>query len=197
MATVGNLWLIRHGETEWSLSGAHTGRTDLPLTKAGEERAAALRQYLAGRQFALVLTSPLNRARETCRIAGYGEVAQIEPNLLEWNYGDYEGRTTADIRKQVPNWDLWTAGVPNGETIEQVASRARIVIERAGRAGGDVALFAHGHILRILAACWLGLPPAAGRLFALDTGSLSLLGYERDTHVIQRWNQTPAPTGPR
>jgi broad specificity phosphatase PhoE len=193
MATAGNLWLIRHGETEWSLSGAHTGRTDLPLTAAGVERAAALGRYLAGRQFALVLTSPLQRARETCRIAGYGNVAQIEPNLHEWDYGDYEGRTTADIRKQVPDWDLWTMGVPAGETVEQVGSRARLVIERAGRAGGDVALFAHGHILRILAACWLGLPPAAGRLFALETGSLSLLGYERETHVIQRWNQAPAP----
>jgi|SRR6266849_4165898 len=193
MAAVGNLWLIRHGETEWSLSGAHTGRTDLPLTAAGEERAAALGRCLAGRQFALVLTSPLQRARETCRIAGYGDVAQIEPNLREWDYGNYEGRTTADIRKQAPDWNLWAMGVPGGETVEQVAIRARLVIERAGRAGGDVALFAHGHILRILAACWLGLPPAAGRLFALETGSLSLLGYERETHVIQRWNQAPAP----
>ena len=193
MAAVGNLWLIRHGETEWSLSGAHTGRTDLPLTAAGEERAAALGRCLAGRQFALVLTSPLERARETCRIAGYGDVAQIEPNLREWDYGNYEGRTTADIRKQAPDWNLWAMGVPGGETVEQVAIRARLVIERAGRAGGDVALFAHGHILRILAACWLGLPPVAGELFALETGSLSLLGYERETHVIQRWNQAPAP----
>ncbi len=193
MAAVGNLWLIRHGETEWSLSGAHTGRTDLPLTAAGEERAAALGRCLAGRQFALVLTSPLQRARETCRIAGYGDVAQIEPNLREWDYGNYEGRTTADIRKQAPDWNLWAMGVPGGETVEQVAIRARLVIERAGRAGGDVALFAHGHILRILAACWLGLPPVAGELFALETGSLSLLGYERETHVIQRWNQAPAP----
>ena len=196
MSTTGNLWLIRHGETEWSLSGAHTGRTDLSLTAAGKERAAALGRYLAGKQFALVLTSPLQRAQETCRIAGYGKVAQAEPNLREWDYGDYEGRTTADIRKQVPDWDLWTTGVPGGETIEQVGSRARLVIERTSRAGGDVALFAHGHILRILAACWLGLPPQAGRLFALDTGSLSVLGYERETHVIQRWNQVPAPANP-
>jgi broad specificity phosphatase PhoE len=195
MATAGNLWLIRHGETEWSLSGAHTGRTDLPLTAAGEERAAALGRSLAGRQFALVLTSPLQRARETCRLAGYGAASQMEPNLREWDYGDYEGRTTTDIRRQVPDWDLWTMGVPGGETVEQVGSRARLVIERSSRAGGDVALFAHGHILRILAACWLGLPPAAGRLFALETGSLSVLGYERETHVIQRWNEVPTPAG--
>jgi probable phosphoglycerate mutase len=119
----------------------------------------------------------------------------MEPNLREWDYGDYEGRTTADIRKEAPDWDLWTMGVPGGETVELVGSRARLVIERSSRAGGDVALFAHGHILRILAACWLGLPPAAGRLFALETGSLSVLGYERETHVIQRWNEVPTPAG--
>ena len=123
-----------------------------------------------------MLTSPLQRARETCRIAGYGDVAQIEPNLREWDYGAYEGRTTADIRKEAPDWDLWTMGVPGGETIEQVAARARLVIERASAAGGDVALFAHGHILRILTACWLGLAPSAGRLFALDTAAVSVLG---------------------
>jgi probable phosphoglycerate mutase len=186
-----SLWLIRHGETEWSRSGAHTGRTDVPLTKAGEERAAAIGRYLAGRRFALVLTSPLKRAMDTCRIAGYGDVAQIEPNLREWDYGEYEGRTTADIRREVPNWSLWTMGVPGGETIDQVASRARLVIERASSVSGDVGLFAHGHILRILTACWLDLSPDAGRLFALDTGSLSVLGYERETRVIQRWNRSP------
>ena len=189
------LWLIRHGETEWSLSGAHTGRTDLPLIAAGKERAAALGRYLAGKPFALVLTSPLQRARETCRIAGYGDTAQIEPNLREWDYGAYEGRTTADIRKEAPDWDLWTMGVPNGETIEQVAARARLVIERASAAGGDAALFAHGHILRILTACWLGLAPSAGRLFALDTATVSVLGYERESRVIRQWNRCPADTG--
>jgi probable phosphoglycerate mutase len=172
-----NLWLIRHGETEWSLSGQHTGRTDVPLTAAGEARAAALGRYLAGRRFALVLTSPLQRARETCRIAGYGGAAQIEPNLREWDYGAYEGRTTADIRQETPGWDLWTMGVAGGETVEQVAQRARRVIDRACAAGGDVALFAHGHILRILAACWLDLAPSGGRLLAFDTGCLSVLGY--------------------
>jgi len=186
-----NLWLIRHGETEWSLSGQHTGRTDVPLTAAGEARAAALGRYLAGRRFALVLTSPLQRARETCRIAGYGGAAQIEPNLCEWDYGAYEGRTSGDIRKEVPGWDLWTMGVVGGETVEQVGRRARLVIERACAASGDVALFAHGHILRILAACWLDLAPSAGRLLAFDTGCVSVLGYERETRVIQRWNESP------
>jgi broad specificity phosphatase PhoE len=192
MSAPESIWLIRHGETEWSRSGAHTGRTDLPLTTAGEERAAAIGRYLAGRRFALVLTSPLKRAIDTCRIAGYGDVAQIEPNLREWDYGEYEGRTTADIRREVPNWSLWTMGVPEGETIEQVAHRARLVIERVSSVSGDVALFAHGHILRILTACWLDLSPDAGQLFALDTGCLSVLGYERETRVIQRWNLSPA-----
>lgn len=191
MTTQANLWLIRHGETEWSLSGQHTGRTDLPLTAAGEARAARLGRYLAGRPFALVLTSPLRRARETCRIAGYAGAAQIESNLREWNYGAYEGRTTADISRETPGWDLWTMGVVGGEGIEQVAERARLVIDRACAASGDVALFAHGHILRVLAACWLGLPPSAGRLLAFDTGCLSVLGYERETRVIERWNQSP------
>jgi broad specificity phosphatase PhoE len=189
----GELWLIRHGETEWSRSGAHTGRTDLPLTEAGREEAAAIARRLGGKRFALVLTSPLQRALETCRLAGYGDVAQIEPNLLEWDYGDYEGLSTADIRKKVPGWNLWIEGFPRGETIEQVAARARAAIDRATLADSDVALFAHGHILRILTACWLALPPACARLFALSTASLSTLGYERETRVITRWNQTCAP----
>jgi broad specificity phosphatase PhoE len=185
-----DLWLIRHGETEWSRSGAHTGRTDLPLTDTGRAKAQAIGQYLSGRSFALALTSPLARARETCRLAGYGGVALIEPNLLEWDYGDYEGRTTADIRSERPGWNLWVQGVPNGESVEQVAQRARAVIDRALTAGGDVALFAHGHILRILTACWLGLAPVDGRLFALTTASVSVLGYERETRVIALWNRT-------
>jgi probable phosphoglycerate mutase len=183
------LWLIRHGETEWSRSGAHTGRTDLPLTEEGRKRAEAIGRFLKGRQFALVLTSPLCRARDTCRLAGYGEVAQLEPNLHEWDYGDYEGRTTADIRRELPDWFLWTDGVPNGESIAQVAQRAQAVIDRGLAAGGDVALFAHGHILRILTACWLALPGNDGRLFALSTASVSTLGFERDTRVITLWNR--------
>ena len=182
------IWLIRHGETEWSLSGAHTGRTDLPLTAEGEKKAAGIRAKLEGRSFALVLTSPLQRARRTCEIAGYGDVAQIEPNLLEWNYGSYEGKTRDEIRRERPGWSLFRDGVPDGESIGQVADRARAVIGRALGAGGDVALFAHGHILRILAACWMELPPEDAGLFALSTASVSTLGYEHETRVINRWN---------
>ena len=189
------IWLIRHGETEWTLSGAHTGRTDIPLTAAGERHAAEIGRYLAGRPFALVLTSPLQRARETCRLAGYGGAAQLDPDLCEWDYGAYEGRTSAQIQQTVPGWTIWTSPVPQGETIQQVAARASRVIERASTAGGDVALFAHGHLLRILTACWLGLAPDGGRLFALGTASVSVLGYERDTRVISQWNFTAEEVG--
>jgi broad specificity phosphatase PhoE len=182
------LWLIRHGETEWSRSGAHTGRTDLPLTENGCARAKALGKLLRGRAFGLVLSSPLARARETCRLAGYGDAMQIEPNLHEWDYGDYEGLSTAQIRERRPGWSLWVDGVPNGETVEQVGERAHGVIERATASTGDAALFAHGHILRILSAGWLGLAPADGRLLGLDTASISILGYEHDTRVIRLWN---------
>ncbi len=182
------IWLIRHGETEWSRSGAHTGRTDIPLNEAGRAQAQATGRYLRGRRFDLALTSPLSRALETCRLAGYGEVAQVDSDLREWDYGDYEGRTTSDIRRDRPGWSLWRDGVPNGETVEQVAARARRVIERVAHIEGDVALFAHGHLLRILAAVWLDLGPVAGRLFALGTASVSTLGYERETRVITRWN---------
>jgi broad specificity phosphatase PhoE len=186
-----DIWLIRHGETEWSLSGQHTGRTDIPLTAAGERSAEQIGRYLAGRPFGLVLTSPLQRARTTCRLAGYGGVALVDADLSEWDYGAYEGRTSAQIQKDAPGWTIWTAPVPGGETIQQVAARATRVIARAAECRtGDVALFAHGHLLRVLTACWLGLPPDAGRLFALETGSLSVLGYERDTRVIARWNIT-------
>src|SRR5258708_5423565 len=188
------LWLVRHGETEWSRSGAHPGRTDIPLTAAGRANAAAVGRYLQGRRFALVLVSPLQRARETCRLAGY-ENALIDPDLSEWDYGDYEGLTTAQIQAERPGWSLWTDGVPNGETAAQVAARAERVIARAlaatSDAEGDVALFAHGHILRILTARWLGLPPEDGRLFALGTAAISILGYERVTQVITRWNLSP------
>ncbi|HVN02874.1 MAG TPA: histidine phosphatase family protein [Bryobacteraceae bacterium] len=186
------IWLIRHGETEWSLSGAHTGRTDIPLTATGERQAEELGHRLGGRPFALVLTSPLARARETCRLAGYGDVSQIEPGLREWDYGAYEGHTSAEIQRQVPGWTIWTSPVPGGETIGQVAARARGVLDRASQADGDVALFAHGHLLRILTTVWLGLLPEAGRLFALSTASLSVLGYERDTRVISQWNSCAA-----
>ena len=182
------LWLVRHGETEWSLSGAHTGRTDLPLTVAGREQAAALSRYLAGRHFALVLSSPLARAWDTCRMAGFGDRAAIDPNLKEWDYGDYEGRTTPEIQNESPGWNLWSDGPANGETIQQVAARAEAVIARASEAAGDALLFGHGHILRILAARWLGLPPNGGRLLALGTASVSRLGHEHETRVIATWN---------
>ena len=183
------IWLFRHGETEWSLSGQHTGRTDLPLTAAGRRRATAIGRRLSGRPFALVLSSPLSRALETCRLAGYGEVAELTPDLMEWDYGDYEGRRTVDIRKERPGWSLWRDGVPGGETIDQVAARTRNIIEAAQSAEGDVALFAHGHVLRVLTACWLGLAPDAGRLFALGTAAVSVLGHEHDTPAIIKWNQ--------
>ena len=189
------IWLIRHGQTEWSLSGAHTGRTDLPLTDAGRENAAALGRWLAGRKFSLVLTSPLARARETCRLAGYGEAAQVDVNLCEWNYGDYEGRTTADILKESPEWSLWRDGPLHGETVEEVGARAEAVLARVSGAEGDIALFAHGHVLRILTARWLGLPPDFGRLFALATATVSTLGHERETRVISAWNLPAGATG--
>jgi len=183
------LWLIRHGETEWSLAKRHTGRTDIALTATGERQAAALGRHLARRAFALVLCSPLQRARETCRLAGYSDVATYTDDLLEWDYGAYEGRTTSEIRTEVPGWSIWTGGVPGGETIEQVGNRAEQAIKQALAVDGDVALFAHAHILRILTASWLGLPPDAGRLFALSTASVSVLGHERETRVISVWNQ--------
>jgi probable phosphoglycerate mutase len=188
------IWLVRHGETEWSASGQHTGRTDIPLTPRGERQAMALGRLLDKRPFALVMTSPLARARETCRLAGYADAAVVAEDLREWDYGDYEGRTTADIRKDVPSWTIWAGPVPGGEGIEHVAGRARRVIDRAAAAGGDAALFAHGHILRVLAACWLGLPPDGGRLLALGTASLSVLGYERETRVISSWNRMAPDT---
>jgi len=183
------LWLMRHGETEWSLSGQHTGRTDLHLTAEGKRRAEALGRHLAGRPFALVLCSPLARAAETCQLAGYGDVAEFTDDLREWDFGEYEGRLTADIRKERPGWTIWTGGAPGGETTEQVADRVRRVIDKAAAPGGEVALFAHAKVLQVLTACWLGLSPDAGRLFVLGTASLSVLGYEHETRVIRSWNQ--------
>ena len=182
------LYLIRHGETEWSRAGRHTGRTDLPLTARGEREAAALRTLLAERRFALVLTSPLQRARETCRLAGLGSQAQLVPDLMEWDYGAYEGCTAEEIRSRAPGWLLWTNDVPDGETAAQVGVRARRVIDLASQAPGDVALFAHGHVLRILAACWVGLPPQEGRRLALGTASIGILATEGGGRIIRRWN---------
>jgi broad specificity phosphatase PhoE len=186
------LWLIRHGETEWSLSGAHTSRTDIALTDHGRKRAEELREFLNGRRFAAVLTSPMQRARETCAIAGYGDVAVVEDGLKEWDYGVYEGKTTKEIRVDHPGWSVWKDEIVGGETVEHVGERADAVIAKALAAAGDagrVALFAHAHILRILAARWIGLPATGGSVLALGTGSVSVLGFERETRVIQSWNR--------
>jgi len=189
MASKHQVWLFRHGETAWSKSGQHTGRTDVPLTDAGRAQAEALGAHIKGQRFALVLSSPLSRALDTCRLAGYGDQVEITDGLLEWDYGDYEGRRTVDIQQERPDWLLWKDGVPGGETAEQVGARARRVIERAVGADGDVALFAHGHILRVLGACWLELAPVNGQRLALGTAAMSVLGYEHDYRVIQVWNR--------
>ena len=181
--------LVRHGETEWSREGKHTGRTDIPLTERGRRQAPAVGSALQGRRFALVLTSPLSRALETCRLAGFGEVAELRDELREWDYGAYEELTTIEIRKEVPGWTLWRDGVPEGETIDEVAARVDRVIAELRSVPGNALLFAHGHVLRVLAARWLGLEPQAGALFALDPASISTLGYERETSVIRLWNQ--------
>ncbi len=190
------LWLIRHGETQWSADGRHTSRTDLPLTERGRERAAELGKFLAGTKFAAVLRSPMLRAKETCEIAGFGDVAVVDDGLKEWDYGVYEGRTTTEIQAEIPGWSVWKDPIVGGETVEQVGARADGVIARALAAAAtntdavvNVALFAHAHILRILAARWVGLEARGGELFALETGSVSVLGWERETRVIQRWNR--------
>jgi broad specificity phosphatase PhoE len=192
------LWLVRHGETEWSADGRHTSVTDIPLTERGRERARELRDYFAGRKFAAVFVSPMQRARETCEIAGYGDVAIVDKNLMEWNYGESEGKTTAEMREKYgPGWSVWTNKLVGGESVEQVGERADAMIARSLAAVSpnagkptQVALFAHAHILRILAARWITLPPVDGKLFALGTGSVSVLGYEREQRVISRWNRS-------
>jgi broad specificity phosphatase PhoE len=184
--------LVRHGETEWSRAGKHTGRTDVPLTEEGREQATVLGEALGDRAFMLVLTSPLSRAAETCRLAGLGDLAQERDDLQEWDYGAYEGRTTPEIREERPGWTLWRDGVPGGETATDVGARADRVIAELRDASGDVSVFAHGHLLRVLTARWLGLEPADGRLFALDTATLSVLGYERETQVVRLWNSKRA-----
>jgi len=190
MSSTNELWLIRHGETEWSLSGQHTSRTDLALTPQGERRASDLRKTLSTHQFALVLSSPMKRALETAHLAGLEP--EIDPNLHEWLYGEYEGLTSEQIHKITPGWTIWTMTPKGGETAEQVAARADRVIARAATAGGDVALISHGHMLRVLAARWLGLDPQSGRFFALSTGSISILAHEHTTPVIRLWNNVAA-----
>jgi len=187
-----NLFLVRHGATAWNRAGQHTGRTDVPLLDAGREEARSLAPVLARHQFSLVLTSPLSRAEETCALAGLGERAEVVGDLMEWDYGDYEGKTTADIRLDRPGWSLWADGVPGGETIGEVGRRADRVIERALATVGDTICFAHGHVLRVLAARWVGLPPVGGRFLYLDAAALSVLGWEREVPVLVRWNE-PSP----
>jgi probable phosphoglycerate mutase len=182
------IWLIRHGETAWSRSGQHTSTTDLPLTAEGEQRAQAVGRYLAGRPFALVLSSPMRRALDTCRLAGYTPV--VTTDLSEWYYGAFEGLTSAQIHLDHPGWTIWNGTPEGGETAQQVGERVDRVIARAAVANGDVALFAHGHVLRVLAARWLGLEPEGGRMLGLSTGSVSVLGYEREVRVVQMWNRT-------
>ena len=186
------IYLVRHGETAWSLSGQHTGLTDLPLTERGERNARRLGERLAGLSFAKVFTSPLQRAARTCALAGFGAAAEVDRELVEWNYGDYEGRRTAEIRTKRPDWELFRDGCPGGELPDRVGARADRVLNRTRSVQGDVLVFSSGHFLRVLAARWLGLEPAAGRFFMLNTASVSVLGYENSlSHpAIRLWNDT-------
>ena len=188
------LWLLRHGATEWALNGRHTGSTDLPLLPEGEAEARALSPVLSQQHFAAVFSSPLQRARRTCELAGLGDQMQICDDIIEWNYGDYEGITTATIRESIPEWTVWSHGCPNGEDPPEVEARCARAISTALAIpeDGDVALFAHGHILRALAGTWLGLGAASGQLLRLGTASVSILGWERETRAIQRWNAPSA-----
>ena len=187
------IYLARHGETAWSVSGQHTGRIDLPLTAQGEQNARRLGERLAGLQPARVITSPLERARRTCEVAGFGSVASIDPDLVEWDYGAYEGKTPAEIRRERPGWEIFRDGCPGGESLAQVAARADRVVVRLRAIGVDVLVFSSGHLLRVLAARWLGLDGALGRYFFLETAALSILGYQRDLTepVIRLWNYCP------
>src|ERR671910_76944 len=198
--------LVRHGETEWSRDGRHTGNTDVPLTERGKEQAQALGTALEGRSFTRVLTSPLSRAAETARLAGFAD-AEPRDEVREWDYGAYEGRKTAEIREERPGWTLWADGVPDGETAAEVAARVDAVLAELRTVEGAALVFAHGHLLRVLAVRWIGLEPEAGRLLALDPATVSILGYERETPVIRVWNasitsrkeplQTPSPADPK
>jgi probable phosphoglycerate mutase len=182
------IWLARHGETEWSRTGRHTGRTDIGLTEQGRREARDLRRGLAERDFGRVISSPLSRAWETCELAGLGDRAERSDALLEWDYGEYEGLTSAQIRKRRPGWVLWRDGCPGGESPAEIGARVDPLVAQLLKARTDVALFAHGHVLRVLAARWLGLRPGDGAYFALQTGTLSTLGWEHGTAVIRRWN---------
>jgi broad specificity phosphatase PhoE len=188
-AMTARIVLLRHGATAWSRSGQHTGRTDIPLLDVGRVQAAAAGELLRGMEFVQVLSSPLDRAQETCALAGFD--GELEPDLVEWDYGAYEGLTTPDIWAERPGWSLWADGVVDGEGAADVGRRVDRVIDRIRRSEGDVLCVAHGHVLRVLTARWLGLPPSGGQFFALNTGTVSILGWERDTPVVTLWNQSP------
>jgi len=191
--TRGDVVLIRHGETEWSVSGQHTGTTDIPLTERGREEARLLAPVLAGANFALVLSSPLRRARETCQLAGLGDRVEIDPDLIEWNYGQYEGLTPKQIHRIAPRWMLFTDGCPGGESPEQVGARVDRLICRVQQVAGRVALFAHGHLFRVFAARWIGLPPSGGQHFLLGTSTVCVLSYYRGSPAVKRWNAPIKP----
>jgi broad specificity phosphatase PhoE len=190
MAALPEVYLARHGETAWTLTGQHTGRTDIPLTARGEQDALSLCQRLQGATFTRVLVSPLGRAQRTCELAGFGDQAEVDPDLQEWDYGQYEGRRTADIRQARPGWEIFRDGCPGGESVAVVSARADRVTARLRAVEGNVLVFSHGHFLRVLAARWLGLPTGAARHFILSTAALSILGYEhtRDEPALRLWN---------
>ena len=181
--------LVRHGETEWSRALKHTGRTDIPLTDEGHDEAELVAHALAGRRFSRVLSSPLRRALDTARLALPGVEPELRPELAEWDYGDYEGITTVEIRKSVPDWTVWRYGARGGESVEAVGARVDLLVAELREAKADVAIFSHGHLLRVLTARWLELPPTEGRRFVLDTGTISILGWERETPALLRWNE--------
>ncbi|QBR03346.1 histidine phosphatase family protein [Paraburkholderia pallida] len=199
-AASGEVWLIRHGETEWSRSGQHTGRTDIALTEHGRDQARALARPLAAQHFDAVLASPMSRAIETCRLAGLGDEMIVSGDLHEWDYGIYEGRTTADIRKTEPDWNVWHSLIPHGESLSQIEVRARGVVEsllamlaQSGSSGAArrIAVFSHAHFLRVLAGCWIGNSAALGAHLYLDTATISMLGFDRENRAIRRWNARP------
>jgi broad specificity phosphatase PhoE len=189
---MGDVWLVRHGATEWSENGRHTSTTELPLLPSGEEAARSLRPRLAGHDFALVLSSPRERARRTAALTGFPD-AEADDDLVEWAYGDYEGVTTEEIRRKVPGWTVWTHLSPGGESAAEVSDRLDRVVARLREVDGDALAFGHGHALRALTARWLGLPATDGRLFRLDTATVSVLGHERETPVVLRWNTSSRP----
>jgi probable phosphoglycerate mutase len=187
-ARLPEIWLVRHAETEWSRDGRHTGRTEVPLTDAGRAAAVAMGERLAGHEWAAVWSSPLSRARDTCELAGLAAPMVVREELLEWDYGEYEGITTAEIRERRPHWFLWRDGCPGGEGAFDVGRRVDALIDELIDLRADAVLFAHGHVLRVLAARWVGLPPTDGGLLALSTGSVCVLGWEREVRVLWRWN---------